>query len=563
MSTGPDLSYVCGSGARPLVHRTVGGVLDEAAESWGERTALIVRAQNLRLSYRELAERSEGLAASFLALGLAPGDRIGIWSSNNSEWVLTQFAAARAGLILVTINPGYRAGELEYALNKVGCRALVMAECFRSTRYVEMVRELAPEVDSCEVGDLQAARLPQLRVVVRLGAARERGFLRFADLADLGSAADRVRVRELKSVIQADDATNIQFTSGTTGAPRGATLTHSNIVNNALQVGDRIGLTPDDRLCLPVPLYHCFGMVMGVLACATHGSTMVLPGEWFEPKSVLETVAREGCTALYGVPTMFIAELEHPDFGHYDLTTLRTGIMAGAPCPMEVMRRVMRDMHLEEITICYGMTETSPVSFQSDIDDPIEKRVSTVGRVQPFVEAKVVDANGRTVPRGERGELLTRGYLVMLGYWDDPERTDEAIDEARWMHTGDLATIDTDGYCTIVGRAKDMIIRGGENVYPREIEEFLFTHPKVQSVQVFGVPDERYGERVCAWIRLQPGVSCDTAEIVEYCREKIAHYKVPSFVEFVEEFPMTVTGKVQKFVMREQMVARLRHRRGP
>lgn len=550
-------SYVCGADGPTLLHRTVGGVLDDAVRRWGERPALVARHQHVRWTYRELAQRVDRIAAGLIAIGLQPGDRIGIWSPNNAEWVLVQFAAAKAGLILVTINPAYRLRELEFALNKVRCRALVLADEFKSSNYVEMIRELAPEIDRCEPSRLKAKRLPHLQFVIRLGQESRAGFLRFAELESLSSASASEEVRRLASILQPDEPINIQFTSGTTGSPKGATLTHSNIVNNAFQVAERMRFTAEDRLCIPVPLYHCFGMVMAVLGCATHGAAMVFPDAAFDAGSVLEAIAAERCTALYGVPTMFIAELDHPDFARHDLTSLRTGVMAGAPCPIEIMKRVMRDMHMDQVTICYGMTETSPVSFQSEVDDPLEKRVSTVGRIQPYLEAKVVDEQGRTVPRGQQGELLTRGYSVMLGYWDDEERTRDVIDAARWMHSGDLATIDVEGYCNIVGRVKDMIIRGGENIYPREIEDFLYTHPKVRAVQVFGVPDQQYGEAVCAWIKLHERVDCSAEEIVAFCRGQIAHYKIPKHVEFVQDFPMTVTGKAQKFVMRQQVAERL------
>jgi fatty-acyl-CoA synthase len=556
MSTA-DVSYVCGTGSVPLRFQTIGQVLDEAAARWGERDAVVVPHQRVRLSYAELREAADALAAGLIALGLERGDRIGIWSPNRIEWVLAQFATARAGLILVNINPAYRVAELEYALNQVGCRALVLADRFKSSDYPGMLRELAPELDRCAAGALEAARLPELRTVICAGGETPPGTFRFDEIAGRADASARATLARLARELDPDDPINIQFTSGTTGSPKGATLTHFNVVNNGFFVGEAMRFTEADRLCIPVPLYHCFGMVMGVLTCATHGAAMVFPGEGFEPASVLAAVGAERCTALHGVPTMFIALLDHPDFGHADLTSLRTGIMAGAPCPIEVMKRVRQDMHMDEVTIAYGMTETSPVSFQSSTDDPLEKRVSTVGRVMPHVQVKIIDADGRVVPRGERGELCTRGYSVMRGYWGDPERTREAIDAGGWMHTGDLAVLDAEGYCNIVGRVKDMIIRGGENVYPREIEEFLYRHPKIQDVAVFGVPDERLGEQVAAWIRLREGETATVEEIREFCRGQIAHYKVPAHIRFVDAFPLTVTGKIQKFVMREQTAGEL------
>jgi fatty-acyl-CoA synthase len=554
-------SYVNGASQMPLLGDTIGQFFDAACGRWADRPALVVRHQNVRLSYGELRQAVDKLAAGLLTLGLDPGDRIGIWSPNNSEWVLTQFATAKAGLILVNINPAYRVSELEYALNKVGCKALILAERFKTSDYVGMLRELAPELDGAAPGELRSAQLPALRAVVTLGDAQHAGCLRFADLAARGGAAEKeqhlARLAALAPVLQFDDPINIQFTSGTTGFPKGATLSHHNILNNGFFIGEAMRLTPQDRLCIPVPLYHCFGMVLGNLAALTHGACMVFPGEGFDPLATLQTVAEERCTALHGVPTMFIAQLDHPEFARFDLSALRTGIMAGSPCPIEVMKRAVDKMHLSQITIAYGMTETSPVSFQSSTDDPLERRVATVGRIQPHLEVKIVDAEGRIVPPGTPGELLTRGYSVMLGYWGDAERTREAIDAARWMHTGDLATIDAEGYCNIVGRIKDMVIRGGENVYPREIEEFLYGHPKIQDVQVIGVPDERYGEEICAWIRLRAGANANEEEIKAFCRDRIAHYKVPRYIKFVDEFPMTVTGKIQKFVMRERTIAEL------
>ena len=551
------LSYVHGASETPFIGDTIGVHFDRIVERFGEREALVVRHQQIRWTYRELKERVDTFAAGLLALGLKRGDRIGIWSPNNAEWVLAQFATAKAGLILVNINPAYRVAELEYALNKAGCVALITAAQFKSSDYLAMLRELAPELRTAAPGNLHASRLPELRLVITIGAGENPGMMRFEDVPGLARVAERHRLAALAEELQFDDPINIQFTSGTTGFPKGATLSHHNILNNGLFIAGAMKLTEHDRVCIPVPLYHCFGMVIGNLGCLTHGSTMVYPGEGFDPLATLETIGAERCTAVYGVPTMFIAEMDHPDFAKFDLTSLRTGMMAGSPCPIEVMKRACTSMHLTEIVIGYGMTETSPASFASATDDPIERRVSTVGRIMPHVEAKVIDAEGRIVPCGTTGQLLTRGYLVMLGYWNDEEKTREAIDAAGWMHTGDLATIDEEGYCNIVGRIKDMVIRGGENVYPREIEEFLYRHPKIQDVQVIGIPDQRYGEELCAWVRLHDGETASAEEIRAFCRGQIAHYKVPRYVKFVDGFPMTVTGKIQKFLMRQQMIEEL------
>ena len=548
-----DLSYVCGTSDEPLLYRTVSGVLEHASRRWPGCEALVVRHQHLRLTYAELDAQVTGLARSLLASGLEPGDRVGIWSPNNAQWVLTQFATARAGLILVNINPAYRASELEFALRKVGCRALILAPAFKGSDYVGIIRSLVPESAMRGAGRVVCDEFPELQRLVQLGEHAVPGFLSFAELLAMGAALPAGTLEAVGESLDPDQPINVQFTSGTTGLPKGATLTHFNIVNNGYFVGEGMRLGPEDRLCIPVPLYHCFGMVLGVLAAVTHGATMVFPGESFDAQAVLETVATERCTALHGVPTMFIAQLEHPRFQEFDLSSLRTGIMAGAPCPIAVMRRVVDEMHMRELTICYGMTETSPVSFQSHVKDPIEKRVTTVGRVHPHVQVKIVDEEGKVAPRGSAGELLTRGYSVMRGYWGDPERTAEAIDDAGWMHTGDLAVLDAEGYCNIVGRVKDMIIRGGENIYPREIEEFLYRHPKVLDVAVVGVFDAKYGEEVCAMIRLREGTTAHADEIQAFCRERIAHYKVPRYVRFVPEFPMTVTGKVQKFLIRDRI----------
>jgi len=550
-------SYVHGTGDKPLIGQTIGQFFDDACRRFAERDALIVRHQGIRWRYAELQEQVERLACGLRRLGLQTGERIGIWSQNNSEWLLMQFATAKAGLVLVNINPAYRRSELEYALNKVDCRALVLAPSFKSSDYLAMVNDLAPELAASRPGELQAAKLPALRWVIRLGEEATAGMLNFPALLAEPTAEERQTLAAIGATLQFDDAINIQFTSGTTGSPKGATLTHHNILNNGFFVGEAMRLTEHDRLCIPVPLYHCFGMVLGVLACLTHGAAMVFPSEAFEPLAVLQTVAEEKCTALHGVPTMFIAVLDHPRFAEFDLSALRTGIMAGSPCPISVMERVVAQMHMAEVTIAYGMTETSPVSFQSATDTPVAKKVATVGRIHPHVEVKIVDVEGRIVPRGETGELLTRGYSVMLGYWGDEEKTREAIDAAGWMHTGDLAVLDADGYCNIVGRVKDMVIRGGENIYPREIEEFLYRHPKVQDVQVVGVPDAKYGEELCAWIRLRDGESCTVEEIRAFCDGQIAHYKIPRYIEFVDAFPMTITGKIQKFMMRQQMKDKL------
>jgi fatty-acyl-CoA synthase len=551
------LSYDHGTSDARLIGETIGATFDRTVARWPDREALVARHQGVRWTWRELGERVDALAAGLLAIGLAPGDRLGIWAPNCAEWTLTQFATAKAGLILVNINPAYRRAELEYALNKVGCKALVMAPALKTSDYLSIIADLAPELATASPGTLRAARLPELRTVVRLGTERTPGMLNFDDLPARGGEAERARIAALATTLQFDDPINIQFTSGTTGFPKGATLTHQNILNNGFFVGEAIRLSHEDRLCIPVPLYHCFGMVMGNLGCLTHGATMVYPNDAFDPLTVLQTVAEERCTALYGVPTMFIAELDHPRFAEFDLASLRTGIMAGSPCPVAVMTRVQAQMNMRQVTIAYGMTETSPVSTQSSVDDPLERRVSTVGRVQPHIEIKIVDADGRIVPRGVTGEFCTRGYSVMRGYWNDDEKTREAIDAGGWMHTGDLATMDAEGYVNIVGRLKDLVIRGGENIYPREIEEFLYRHPKVQDVQVIGVPDPKYGEELCAWIRLREGQQATAEEIRDFCRGQIAHYKVPRHVRFVDAFPMTITGKVQKFVMRRETIAAL------
>ena len=551
-----EASYVSGCSDHPLLYKTIGAAFDEVVASHGDREAIVVRHQNVRLTYAELAARVDAFASGLLALGLEPGDRVGIWSPNNVEWVITQLATAKAGLILVNINPAYRISELEYCLNKVGCRALVMAERFKSSDYCAMMAELAPEAAGAAPGCLRIERLPDLQWLITIGDNPPPGYLGFDAVAASGDAESDAVLAILVGRLEPEQPINIQFTSGTTGSPKGATLTHHNILNNAFFSARRMRFSPKDRLCIPVPLYHCFGMVLGVLSCMTHGACMVFPGEAFEATVVLETVAAERCTALHGVPTMFIAELEDPGFANYDLSSLRTGIMAGAPCPVEIMKRVIDQMNMRDITIGYGMTEVSPLSFQTLPGDTLEQRVETVGRVHDFVEAKIVGTDGRVLPRGMQGEILFRGYSVMHGYWEDADRTAEAIDHGGWIHSGDLATMDENGYVRITGRAKDMIIRGGENIYPREIEEFLHRHPDVQEAQVFGVSDERYGEEVCAWIRPRNPNLTEQA-LRDYSRGRIAHFKVPRHIRFVTEFPTTVTGKVQKFAMREIMMAEL------
>ena len=550
-------SHVRGEVGEPLRRATIPEVLADTVARFGGRDAAVFVGQDRRFSYDELAREVDALADGLLALGLEKGDRIGIWSPNRYEWLLTQFASARIGLVLVTINPAYRLAELEYAINKVGCKALVTAATFKSSDYVGMLTELAPELSRCDPGRLSAAKLPSLRIVIRLGDGSAPGMFSFAELPRAGDPGQKARLDAITATLDPDDPINIQFTSGTTGAPKGATLSHFNIVNNAHFTTRTIRFTEADRLCIPVPLYHCFGMVMGTLGCVTKGACMVFPGEAFDPAATLSAIAAERCTALYAVPTMFVAMLDLPEFRTFDLPSLRTGIMAGAPCPIEIMKKVVADMHMSEVTIAYGMTETSPVSFQSATDDALDVRVSTVGRIHPHVEVKIVDPVGKTVPAGEKGELWTRGYSVMTGYWEDEERTREAIVEGGWMRTGDLATINADGYCNIVGRVKDMIIRGGENIYPREIEEFLYRHPKVQVVQVFGVPSAKYGEELCAWIVPQPEMSASEDDIRGFCEGQIAHYKIPRYIRFVEALPMTVTGKPQKFIMRDRMIEEL------
>ena len=535
----PELSYASGSSEVPLIGETIGSFFDRIVATYPETDAVVSKSQGWRLTYRQLHDEVERAARAFMASGVEKGDRVGIWSPNNVEWMIVQFATAKIGAIMVNINPAYRAHELAYSLRQSGVSVLVAAPRFRQADYVGILREVLPD-------------LPDLRKTIVLGDERNEGFLSWADFIELSDLVSRNELLERSAVLEFDDPINIQYTSGTTGFPKGATLSHHNILNNGFFIGERMLLTEHDKVCLPVPFYHCFGMVLGTLAFMTHGGTVVIPSEAFDPKASLEAVQEEQCTALYGVPTMFIAELEHPDFGDYDLSTLRTGIMAGAPCPEEIMRKVVAQMHMRQLTICYGMTETSPVSFQTEADDDLEHRVATVGSIHPHVECKIIDPdNGQVVPRGTAGELCSRGYLVMLGYWNNLDATSEAIDQARWMHTGDLAVMRDDGYVNIVGRIKDMIIRGGENIYPREVEEFLYTHPCISDVQVIGVPDAKYGEEVCAWIILKEGQTPTDEDIRNFCRGKIATVKIPRYIRFSDGYPMTVTGKAQKYKMRE------------
>ncbi len=550
-------SYSCGASTEPIIYETIGNYFDQVAARYPDTEALVVCHQGVRWTYAEFRERIDALAAGLLKLGIEPGERVGVWGPNSSEWVVTQMATAKIGAILVNINPAYRLYELEYAMNRSGCRAIVSAEQFKTSKYLEMLYALAPELKDCEPGRLRSKKLPDLEIVIRMGDAESPGMFNFADICAAGGDKERARLERLRDELRPDDPINIQFTSGTTGNPKGATLTHCNILNNGYLTGAGMRLTPADRLCIPVPLYHCFGMVLGNLACFAHGATVVYPAEVFDPLSTLKAVESERCTALHGVPTMFVTELAHPEFEKFDLSTLRTGVMAGAPCPVDVMKRVISDMNMKHILIGYGQTEVSPINHLTLPEDPIEKRVETVGRAVPWVEIKLVDAEGRVVPIGEKGEVCTRGYSVMLGYWNDEEQTRETIDEARWLHSGDLGIMDEEGYLRIVGRIKDMIIRGGENIYPREVEEFLYTHPKIKEVQVFGVPDAKMGEEVCAWIQVEDGETLTAEEVKSFCQGQITHFKIPKHIRFVDEYPMTVTGKIQKFRMSEQMIEEL------
>ena len=550
-------SYSQGDQGKALLTHCIGDAFDITVARFPDREALVVRHQALRYTWRQLADAVDQHARALMALGVQPGDRLGIWAPNCAEWCITQFASAKVGAILVNINPAYRSSELDYALGQSGCRWVICADAFKTSDYHAMLSGLVPGLAKGHPGALNCERFPALRGVVSLAVTPPPGFLAWHDLQARAAAVSAEALAERQAQLQPGDPINIQYTSGTTGFPKGATLSHSNILNNGYMVGESLGLTEHDRLVVPVPLYHCFGMVMANLGCMTHGSTLIYPNDAFDPLATLRAVAEEKATALYGVPTMFIAELDHPQRGAFDLSSLRTGIMAGATCPIEVMRRVIDEMHMAEVQIAYGMTETSPVSLQTGANDDLERRVTSVGRTQPRLENKVIDADGNSVPRGEIGELCTRGYSVMLGYWNNPKATAESIDDEGWMHTGDLAVMDEQGYVRIVGRSKDMIIRGGENIYPRELEEFFFTHPAVADVQVIGVPCSKYGEEIVAWVRLHPGHPVTEEQLREWARARIAHFKVPRHFRFVDEFPMTVTGKVQKFRMREISVEEL------
>ncbi|MGH2495663.1 MAG: AMP-binding protein [Ktedonobacteraceae bacterium] len=551
-------SYTSGTSDTPLLGLTIGDMFDQTAGRYPDHPALISRHQNIRLMYHELQAQVNQCAKGLMQLGLQKGQRLGIWSPTRAEWCITQLATSKMGVILVNINPAYRLRELEYALKQSGCSALVFAPEFKTSNYTEILFSLVPELNRCAPGKLNSAKLPDLKTVIRLGPERTPGIFTWDELMISGEAVSDAQLATLQRDQEFDDPINIQYTSGTTGFPKGATLSHHNILNNAYFVARLQNFTSADRLCIPVPLYHCFGMGLGNLACITVGATMVYPSEGFNPLATLEAVQEEKCTALYGVPTMFIAELDYPDFSRFDLTSLRTGIMGGSPCPSEVMKKLNTLMHMDEVEICYGMTETSPVVTQTPIDASLEKRVGTVGVIHPHMEIKIIDpATGKIVPLGTPGELCMRGYCVMLGYWNNPQASAQAIDQARWMHSGDLATMDKDGYINIVGRIKDMVIRGGENIYPREIEEFLYTHPKISDVQVIGVPDQKYGEEIMAWVKIKPGEQISEEELREFCKGQIAHYKIPRYFKFIDSFPMTVTGKIQKFVMRQQAIEEL------
>lgn len=548
-------SYVCGDADGQLIYETIGNYFDNIVERFPDNDALIIPYQNIHWTYKRFQQEVNRLATGLLNLGIAKGDRIGIWGPNSVEWCLTQFATAKIGAIMVCINPAYRVYELEYALKKVECKAIITAESFKSSQYLHMLLEVSPDLSYQTPECLQLTSFPQLEMIIRMGREKTPGMLNFDDVCNRGSQEDYHELANLKNILTPDDAINIQFTSGTTGTPKGATLTHCNLINNAYLSAKTMRFDETDKLCIPVPLYHCFGMVLGTLLCVTTGSAAVFPSAAFDPNETLKTIEQQKCTALHGVPTMFITELELPNFSEYNLSSLRTGIMAGASCPEEVMKRVMQDMHMKHILIGYGQTELSPLNHITRPDDSVAQRIETVGRAVPRIEVKIADSQDRVVTVGEKGEICTRGYSVMLGYWNDEEKTKETIDEAGWLHSGDIGIMDEEGYVRVVGRTKDMVIRGGENIYPREVEEFLYTHPKIQDVQVFGIPDNTMGEALCAWIKVQSDECMEASDVKTYCDGKIAHFKVPKHIKFVDNYPMTVTGKVQKFKMREEMIA--------
>jgi fatty-acyl-CoA synthase len=553
-----EISYTCGVSHEPLLGITIGDKFDEIVSQFPDNEALIVHHQNIRWTYSQLQKQVNDCAKALLAVGIKKRDRVGIWSPNRCEWTVLQFATAKVGAILVNINPSYRIHELEYALNQAGCKMLVIADKFKSSDYERMILELAPELAYGGIGKLHATILPELTTVVSLSDSPPKRMLSWSVFIAKSETCSRTELEKRQKELNFDDPINIQYTSGTTGFPKGATLSHHNILNNAYFVANTMKLTAKDRVIIPVPLYHCFGMVLGNLGCMTHGATMIYPSEGFEPLAVLKVAEREKATALYGVPTMFIAELDHPEFNNFDLSSLRTGIMAGSPCPVEVMKKVHSLMNMSDVQIAYGMTEISPVCTQTRMGTPLEKQISTVGQVHPHLEVKIIDPEtGQVVPLGITGELCTRGYSVMLGYWNNEDQTKSTIDSARWIHTEDLATMDDEGYINIVGRIKDMIIRGGENIYPIEIEEFLYTHPKVSDVKVIGVPDAKYGEVVMAWIKLKEGKKASAEELTVFCKGKIAHFKIPKYFRFTEEFPMTVTGKIRKIEMRQISIKEL------
>lgn len=552
----PNVAHAHGSKTPELLGITIPNALANAADKWANIEAVVSVHQNIRWTYSELAEKAAALAAGLLSLGIEKGDRVGIWAPNMAEWTLTQFGTAKIGVILVNVNPAYRLSELEFALHKVGMKAIICPASYKTSMYADMIEAVVPNITEAK-DTWSSDKLPELKHAILIERVSRNGWVNFFDLMAAPSEKMLGRVGEIESKLSADEPINIQFTSGTTGLPKGATLSHRNILNNGYFVGLNIGLEAEDRLCIPIPLYHCFGMVMGNLACVTHGSTMVYPAATFDPGETLSAIEKERCTGLYGVPTMFIAALAHPEFPNIDLSSLRTGCMGGSPCPVDVMKQVVEDMNMVDVTIAYGMTETSPASFQSTPSDPISRRVSTIGRVMPHLECKIVDEHGETVPPNVPGELCTKGYSVMIGYWGDEQKTNDAIDADGWMHTGDIGTIDDEGFGNIVGRIKDMIIRGGENIYPREIEEFFFGHPDVEDATVLGVPDDKFGEAVCLWVRVRPGAIVTPDELHNFCKGQISHFKIPKYIEIVDEFPMTVTGKIRKIEIREIVSSRL------